>query len=57
MGDNRSNSEDSRYHMTLAGKGTVPADDVVGKVWAIVWPLGRFQLVHRPATFEQEALQ
>jgi len=56
MGDNRGNSEDSRFHQRLPGKGTVPVDRVVGKVWAIVWPVGRFQQIDRPETFEQKAL-
>src|SRR4051795_7331590 len=54
MGDNRSNSEDSRFHQHLRGHGTIPAEDVVGKVWAIVWPVGRFHVVQRPATFDQD---
>jgi len=53
MGDNRSNSEDSRFHQTLAGKGTIAVDDVVGKVWAIVWPLGHFDVMERPKTFDR----
>jgi signal peptidase I len=57
MGDNRANSEDSRYHQNLRGKGTIPVQNVVGKVFAIVWPLGRFTFVDRPETFEQEGLQ
>ncbi len=56
MGDNRGNSEDSRFHQELPGGGTVPVDDVVGKVWAIVWPLGRAHLLHEPATFENPRL-
>jgi signal peptidase I len=56
MGDNRGNSEDSRYHQRLPGGGTISVDDVVGKVWAIVWPLGRFQVLQGPATFDQKAL-
>jgi signal peptidase I len=56
MGDNRPDSEDSRYHQELPGGGTVPADDVVGKVWAIVWPFHRAHLLHRPATFANPAL-
>jgi signal peptidase I len=56
MGDNRGNSEDSRYHQNLPGGGTISVDDVVGKVWAIVWPLGRLEVLHRPATFEQQGL-
>lgn len=57
MGDNRANSEDSRYHQDLRGRGTIPVTNVVGKVFAIVWPLGRFTFVDRPETFEQEELQ
>ncbi len=57
MGDNRSNSADSRFHRDLPGGGTVPVKDVVGKVWAIVWPFDRAKLLHRPATFEQSQLQ
>jgi len=56
MGDNRSNSEDSRFHQDLPGGGTVPANDVVGKVWAIVWPVGRAHLLHEPTTFENPKL-
>jgi len=52
MGDNRMNSEDSRYHQTLPGGGSVPVDNVVGKVWAIVWPAGRMTLIQRPSTFD-----
>jgi hypothetical protein len=29
---------------------------VVGKVWLIVWPPGRWDRVTRPATFDQPAL-
>jgi signal peptidase I len=56
MGDNRGNSEDSRFHRDLPGSGTVPDQDVVGKVWAIVWPLGRMHLLHEPKTFENPKL-
>lgn len=56
MGDNRANSEDSRFHTDLRGHGSIPVDSVVGKVWAVVWPLDRFHIVTRPETFEQPAL-
>jgi signal peptidase I len=56
MGDNRPNSEDSRFHQDLPGQGTVPEKDVVGKVWAIVWPFGRAHLLHEPKTFQNSAL-
>jgi len=57
MGDNRSNSEDSRYHQNLEGHGTIPEDGVVGKVWAIVWPAGRMTRVHTPESFNDPQLQ
>ncbi len=56
MGDNRTNSEDSRYHRDLEGDGTVPVSDVVGKVWGIVWPAGRITRVSTPDTFENPRL-
>ncbi|GAA1933786.1 signal peptidase I [Nocardioides marmoribigeumensis] len=56
MGDNRSNSEDSRYHRQLPGGGTVPESAVVGKVWAIVWPISRWDHIETPRTFDQKAL-
>lgn len=40
MGDHRAVSEDSRYHPTLE-QGTISVDDVVGKAFVVVWPLGR----------------
>lgn len=56
MGDNRSNSEDSRFHQDLEGNGTVPESAVVGKVWAVVWPLNRFATLETPTTFGNPAL-
>lgn len=56
MGDNRSNSEDSRFHQDLDGGGTIPESAVVGKVWAVVWPLGRFARLETPSTFGNPAL-
>lgn len=52
MGDNRNNSEDSRYHQDLPGKGTVPVDSIVGRVWAVVWPMSRWDRMETPETFE-----
>lgn len=48
MGDNRTNSKDSRYY-NLAGdpeEGMVPLDNVVGKVQFKVWPLSRIGSVN-----------
>jgi len=52
MGDNRSHSADSRVHMGDPGGGFVPGDDVVGKVFAVVWPFGHSKFVQGPETFE-----
>ena len=56
MGDNRSNSQDSRAHQSRPGGGSVPLDDVVGKVWAIVWPSDRMEVLDDPATFDNPEL-
>ena len=56
MGDNRQNSEDSRAHIHEPGHGYVPVEDVVGKVWAVVWPADRIGLLHRPGTFDNPDL-
>lgn len=39
MGDNRSNSEDSRYHPDAPGKGFVSKKYVVGRAFVISWPV------------------
>lgn len=41
MGDNRANSSDSVEHLGDPGGGFVRVDEVVGKAWFRVWPLGR----------------
>jgi signal peptidase I len=51
LGDNRSHSADSRAHLGEPGGGFVPAEDVVGKVFAVIWPLGNLDILHRPSTF------
>lgn len=45
MGDNRTNSADSRAHLGDAEQGTIPVDNVRGKVRAIVMPLSRIGTV------------
>jgi signal peptidase I len=52
MGDNRGNSADSRAHAQEPGHGFVDDSLVVGKVWALIWPLKRAKWVHRPDTFK-----
>jgi signal peptidase I len=51
MGDNRGDSADSRAHQDEPGGGYVPVDLVVGRVFALVWPVGHAQLIHRPSDF------
>ncbi len=58
LGDNRGNSADSAYHLChprapYCGRGTayVPVSDVVGRVEALLWPAGRFHVLHRPSDF------
>lgn len=41
MGDNRTDSADSRFHMTDELQGQVPIDDVRGKVRFIMYPFSR----------------
>lgn len=48
MGDNRSDSADSRAHLGDPGGGTVPLDHVVGRVVAVWWPFNRVTGVGSP---------
>ena len=55
MGDNRSNSADSSYHLCgehrpdcEPGDEFVPVDLVVGKVFVVLWPKDHFRWVGRP---------
>ncbi len=58
MGDNRSDSADSSYHLCLVGETDctdnpyVDTDLVVGKVLSVVWPIGHFGLVSGPSSFD-----
>ena len=51
MGDHRAVSADSRYHRDEAGDGTIPADRVLGRATATVWPLNRWRFL--PGTDER----
>ena len=59
MGDNRTDSADSRYHLCKPGADPctespwVPEDDVVGKVFALVWPKSRWTWITRPSVFNR----
>jgi signal peptidase I len=56
MGDNRGNSDDSRYRTNDPGGGTIPESAVVGRAFLVVWPLSRISDLPIPNTFEQPAL-
>lgn len=45
MGDHRSDSQDSRAHLGDPGGGTIPTDDVIGRVLGVIWPLSRFGML------------
>ncbi|MFF1649582.1 signal peptidase I [Streptomyces sp. NPDC058240] len=51
MGDHRSDSADSRYHLDEPEHGTVSEDEVVGRAVVIAWPLGHWRRLEEPATF------
>ncbi|NUS11053.1 MAG: signal peptidase I [Streptomyces sp.] len=51
MGDHRSDSADSRYHLRDPGDGTIPESLVVGRAFVIGWPIGHWQRLKEPATF------
>lgn len=51
MGDNRSNSEDSRFHIKEPSKGFVSVDQVTGRAFAIMWPLNRVSTIKNTDAF------
>jgi signal peptidase I len=56
MGDNRSDSDDSRYHTGDPGGGAIPENEVVGRAFMIIWPPSAISDLPIPATFGQAAL-
>jgi signal peptidase I len=56
MGDHRGNSSDSRFHLNDANHGTVPENKVVGRAFAVVYPLSHFGWLHVPSAFSHVAL-
>jgi signal peptidase I len=65
MGDNRADSQDSRFFMcgvpdaqcnSWDRDGTIPEDMVVGRAFMIVWPPSRVRLLSVPPTFDQPGL-
>lgn len=60
MGDNRAQSDDSRYHYLNDYKNdavlsTVPNGNVIGKAVIIAWPPSRWRTLGTPATFTASA--
>jgi len=56
LGDNRPESEDSRYHGSDGYYGTIPENEVTGRAFFIIWPLSQFKDLPIPSTFNQAAL-
>ena len=58
MGDNRAHSADSTVHLCTPAETEchrvpwVPVDNVVGRVFAVLWPLGHWTWLDPPAAFE-----
>ncbi len=48
MGDNRSNSADSRYHVDDEFQGTVPIENIIGQARFIVLPPSRMGGIDAP---------
>ncbi|MEV5747964.1 signal peptidase I [Actinoallomurus sp. NPDC052308] len=42
MGDHRSDSADSRFHLEDGYQGTIPVKNVIGRAFVIVWPPSRW---------------
>ena len=52
MGDNRYNSQDSRYQTGTPSKGFVPIDNIVGRAFVVTWPMEHWGwLDDYPSTF------
>ena len=56
LGDHRGISDDSRGHEKDPGNGMVPEDEVIGRAFVIVWPVGQWRILPIPATFEQPGI-
>ncbi|WP_432572739.1 signal peptidase I [Kineococcus sp. SYSU DK005] len=52
MGDNRAESADSRYNRQKEYDGFVPLDHVVGRAYAVVWPLPHAAWLGTPGAFD-----
>jgi signal peptidase I len=52
MGDRRSESRDSRDHLGEPGGGFVPEEQVIGRAEWLVYPVGHWQHLRRPAAYD-----
>ncbi|MFB7917883.1 signal peptidase I [Streptomyces sp. NPDC056061] len=52
MGDHRSDSADSRYHLDEPDHGTVSENGVVGRAVVIAWPFSHWRKLKEPSTFD-----
>ncbi|WP_201308977.1 signal peptidase I [Puerhibacterium puerhi] len=57
MGDNRQDSQDSRYNTAKPGGGFVPVSNVVGTAFATVWPLDHATWHRNPGDVFREVPQ
>lgn len=51
MGDHRSDSADSRFHLDEPGQGTISEEQVVGRAISIVWPVSHWRTLEERETF------
>lgn len=51
LGDHRSGSADSRFHLDEKDHGTVAEDQVVGRAVVIAWPVGHWRRLEERETF------
>ncbi|WP_329115408.1 signal peptidase I [Streptomyces sp. NBC_01353] len=51
MGDHRSDSADSRFHLDEKEQGTISEEDVVGPAVVIAWPVSHWRRLEEPDTF------
>ena len=51
LGDHRSDSADSRVHLTERSQGLVPYSDLQGHAFVRIWPLSRVGTLGVPSTF------
>jgi signal peptidase I len=51
LGDHRSNSADSRFHLDERDRGTVSEEEVVGRAVVIAWPLSHWRQLEEPETY------